>query len=466
MVVQASTPGNMSYNGLAQTPPMGWNNWNAFGCYVNNRLLETTSNLLVKYGLRDAGYQYVVVDDCWSSHRDDDSQTLVADSVRFPQGMKSIADYIHHNSMKFGIYSSAGLYTCAGYPGSLGYESIDAHTFAEWGVDFLKYDNCYNNGQSGNPSISHRRYNIMSQALRSTNRPIVYSLCNWGEDNAWSWAPTISNSWRMSGDISDNYDRADARCPCAPDNLRCPLTGFHCSMAHILTKASYLTAKAQPGAWLDLDMLEVGNGGMTQNEYKTHFSMWAAMKSPLMIGTDLENLHADDLAIYLNPAVIAVNQDPLGESINLVWRNRVIDGQTVHVSLWSGRLFNGDQIVAVVNQDRVERHVTISLADIFSDEPRKARTMNWAVHDLWGPSRLNASSLHEIMSSDSLNGSRFPESYYNATAKSYSEGVIEKDRRLIGDKIFEFGPAGQRSVSIPAHGIGFYRLRSIETFLV
>lgn len=454
-IVEATTPQNISYNGLANTPPMGWNNWNSFGCNVNAELLEDTANLMIKFGLRDIGYSYVILDDCWSSHRDTESQALVANAAKFPHGMAAISEFIHSKGMKFGMYSSAGIYTCAGYPGSLGYEYIDASTFADWGIDYLKYDNCYNNGQSGSPFISHRRYAIMSQALASTGRPIVYSLCNWGEDNAWTWAPTISNSWRISGDIYDHYNRFDARCPCSPEDLTCVLTGFHCSMWHILEKASYLTAKAQPGSWIDLDMLEVGNGGMTYNEYKTHFSMWAAMKSPLIIGTDLSNIEPEYLSIYLNAAVIAINQDPLGEAINLVWKEKEIGTETIQVSLWSGNLANGDQIVALINADNLERRVKVKLVDIFVDSPRRARQCSWDVHDLWGSSSLDASDAHNLM----IDRTTAPSKYYNSSAKSYAKGLADHDPRLIGDKIATVSPGDELLVSIPAHGIGFYRLK-------
>ena len=192
--------------------------------------------------------------------------------TKFPSGIPSLASQIHSMGLGFGMYSSAGKYTCAQYAGSLGMEKQDAQTFAYWGVDYLKYDNCYNEGQEGTALISYNRYKAMSDALNATGRPILYSMCQWGQDNPWDWAQTIANSWRMSGDIYDSFDRPDARCPCT--TYECSLQGFHCSVMNILNKAAPILNKGQPGAWNDLDALEVGNSGMTDDEYKTHFSMW------------------------------------------------------------------------------------------------------------------------------------------------------------------------------------------------
>ena len=246
--------------------------------------------------------------------------------------MAYVGGQLHSMGLGFGMYSSAGKFTCAQYAGSLGHETQDAQTFASWGVDYLKYDNCYNEGQEGTALISYNRYKTMSDALNATGRPILYSMCNWGQDNPWDWAQTIANSWRMSGDIYDSFDRPDVRCPCT--TYDCSLQGFHCSVTNILNKAAPVLQKSQPGAWNDLDGLEVGNSGMTDDEYKAHFSMWyvcpsllgssqesyvpdldvhrALVKSPLIMGSDITSMTAETLSIYSNAAIIAVNQDPLG----------------------------------------------------------------------------------------------------------------------------------------------------------
>lgn len=192
--------------------------------------------------------------------------------TKFPDGIPYIADQLHSMGLGWGMYSSAGKYTCAQYAASLGTEKQDAQTFANWGVDYLKYDNCYNEGQEGTALITYNRYKAMSDALNATGRPILYSMCNWGQDHPWDWAQTMANSWRMSGDVYDNYNRPDPRCPC--DTYECSNPGFHCSTMNILNKAASVLYKSQSGAWNDLDMLEVGNSGMTDDEYKTHFSMW------------------------------------------------------------------------------------------------------------------------------------------------------------------------------------------------
>ena len=229
---------------------------------------------MVDYGLRDLGYNYVILDDCWSAGRTANG-TLQPNMTRFPNGMGHVADKLHSMGLMFGMYSSAGLYTCAKYAASLGREVQDANTFAFWGVDYLKYDNCYNEGQSGTSLITYNRYNAMSKALNQTGRPILYSMCNWGEDKPWNWAQTMSNSWRMSGDIYDSFDRPDARCPCTGDDgYDCQLPGFHCSVMNILNKMAAIQSKSQSGAVNDMDGLEIGNGGMSDDEYKLHFSMW------------------------------------------------------------------------------------------------------------------------------------------------------------------------------------------------
>ncbi|TEY38137.1 hypothetical protein BOTCAL_0495g00020 [Botryotinia calthae] len=365
-------------NGLARTPQMGWDNWNALGCDVSEELLLQTADLIVDYGLKDLGYQYVILDDCWSNGRNaSDNNTLVADADKFPQGMKAVADAIHDLGLKFGMYSDAGEYTCGGYAGSLGYETVDANYFASVGIDYLKYDNCYNTGQAGTQYLSSQRYQVMAKALNATGRPIVYSLCNWGEDSPWNWGSTTANSWRISGDVYDSWDRADARCPCdGPDAFNCVLPGFHCSIVNIMNKASFIVSKAQPGAWNDLDMLEVGNGGMTDSEYVAHFSMWAVVKSPLILGNDLRKIQPADLTILSNPAVIAVNQDPLGSSAARRWMystDATDENGVATIQMWSGALQSttnsttSDFVLLLINGGNETLTMNATLADIFID---------------------------------------------------------------------------------------------------
>ena len=215
---------------------------------------------MANIGLRDSGYHYVVLDDCWSNGRMENG-SLRPDLTKFPNGMAHVANAVHDLGMGFGMYSDAGEYTCGQYAGSLGYETTDANTFAGWGVDYLKYDNCYNDGQSGTANISFARYEVMSDALNATGRQILYSMCNWGQDHPWDWAYLIANSWRATGDIFDTFDRPDPRCPCMGmwEGIDCPFPGFHCSIMNIINKVVSFIHRSQPGGWNDLDMLEVGN---------------------------------------------------------------------------------------------------------------------------------------------------------------------------------------------------------------
>ena len=224
------------------------------------------------------------MDDCWSDGRFENG-TLRPNATRFPNGIGYVADKVHAQGYKWGMYSSAGRYTCAQYEASLGRETEDANTFASWGVDYLKYDNCFNQGQEGTSKLSFDRYKIMSDALNHTGRPIFYSLCNWGTDYPWDWGQTIANSWRATGDIYDSFDRADPRCPC--ETWDCALPGFHCSVMNILNKAAPIVDKGRPGGWNDLDSLEVGNSGMSEDEYILHFTMWYVPSSTRSVKTYL-----------------------------------------------------------------------------------------------------------------------------------------------------------------------------------
>ena len=272
-------------NGLGRTPQMGWNTQNKFQCNINEELIRNTIDALNSSGLIEAGYKYINLDDCWQYERDENG-VIVPDYRTFPNGIKPLVDYAHSKGLLFGLYSDAGNKTCAGRPGSLGYEDIDAKTYAEWGVDYLKYDNCYNEGIS-----SKVRYPKMGEALNKTGRPIFYSLCQWGEEEVATWGKDVANSWRTTGDISDNWK----------------------SMIKIIDINNEWHKYAGQGGWNDPDMLEVGNGGMTITEYKTHFSLWAISKAPLLIGCDVTTMTQEVKDILTNPEVIAIDQDILGE---------------------------------------------------------------------------------------------------------------------------------------------------------
>ncbi|EIM81948.1 alpha-galactosidase [Stereum hirsutum FP-91666 SS1] len=372
-------------NGLAITPQMGWNTWNHFGCDISEDTIVSAAQAFVNYNLTQYGYEYILMDDCWQAPaRDNATGAPVADPDKFPNGVKDLSDKIHAMGLKFGIYSSAGTYTCGGKFGSLDYEEIDAQTYADWGVDYLKYDNCYNQGRAGTPLISYERYNNMSMALNATGRPILYSMCNWGEDGPWNFAVTIANSWRISGDIFDVYDGYDDRCPCT-SMLDCKLAGFHCSMTRIIDFAAPLGQKAGPGKWNDLDMLEVGNGGMSYDEYVTHFSMWSILKSPLILGNDVTDMTNDTLEIITNDAIIALNQDSSGSPAVRIWKKATNDtgSGTGDLSLWVGSLANSEYVIALMNTSPSSQEVSLSFKEIFGDQGSSAQTASWTLYDLW-----------------------------------------------------------------------------------
>lgn len=277
---------NLLANGLGMTPPMGWNSWNHFNCKIDEKIIRETADALVSTGLSKLGYIYVNIDDCWAEIARNDKGELVPKNLTFPSGMKALADYVHSKGLKLGIYSSAGYFTCAkAMPGSLGHEEQDAKTFASWGIDYLKYDNCNNDGTK--PTV---RFPVMTRALMRTGRPIFYSLCEWGDMHPALWGFKVGNSWRTTNDIADSWDSMMSRA----------------DMNEIYAEL------ARPGGWNDPDMLEVGNGGMTKNEYIVHFSIWAISKAPLLIGCDVRNMTKDTMEIIANREVIDVNQDALG----------------------------------------------------------------------------------------------------------------------------------------------------------
>ena len=290
-----AAPASAEANGLAPTPPMGWNDWYSVYCGVNAQLVEQTAQEMVANGMKAAGYDYVNIDDCWMATSRDPSGNLVADPTRFPGGIKPVADYVHSLGLKLGIYEDAGTTTCAGYLGSFGHEAQDAATFASWGVDYVKYDRCaipYGlfPGESAQ-QVQQTLYTRMSNALKATGRPIVFSMCNPDPgDDPWSWGPPISNLWRTTVDMQDNFG----------------------SMLATFEGTVNLFGDARPGAWNDPDMLQIGNGGSSLLEYRSEFSLWAEMAAPLIASTNLAALTPPELAIYENPNVIAVDQDPLG----------------------------------------------------------------------------------------------------------------------------------------------------------
>ena len=317
--VRAGSPSNAAARtGLAPTPPMGWNSWNKFGCRIDENLIKETADAIVSSGMKDAGYRYVNIDDCWEAPQRDANGNLATDPQRFPHGMKWLADYVHSKGLEIGIYSSAGTGTCQRRPASLDHEAADAATFASWGIDYLKYDNCNNENR---PALE--RYKAMGEALAATGRPIVFSLCEWGRNKPWEWGRSVGgNLWRTTGDIRDRWD----------------------SMLSILDKQVGLEKYSGPNAWNDPDMLEVGNGHMTNAEYVAHFSLWSLLNAPLIAGNDIRSMNDSTRAILTNRDVIAVDQDWGGEQGHKI-RD---DGEQ---EVWMKPMSNGDAAVVLLNRD-------------------------------------------------------------------------------------------------------------------
>lgn len=320
------------FEGLADTPPMGWNSWNKFACDVNEEMIRGIADAMVESGMKDAGYEYVVIDDCWHGGRDS-LGFIYADSTKFPNGMKALADYVHSKGLKLGIYSDAGTETCAGYPGSRGYEYQDALQYAEWGIDYLKYDWC--NTENVNPIGA---YTTMRDALYKAGRPILFSMCEWGDNQPWEWAEDIGHMWRTTGDIYLCWD-------CKHDH-----GGYYSwGVTRILDMQDGLRKYAGPGHWNDPDMLEVGNG-MPVNEDRAHFSMWAMLAAPLISGNDLRDMTPETIEILTNDDVIAVDQDSLGVQ---GFKYSSLDG----LETWFKPLDNGEWAVCFFNRGDEEAKV-------------------------------------------------------------------------------------------------------------
>ena len=350
-------------NGLAKTPPMGWNSWNKFACNVNETVVRGAADAMASSGMRDAGYSYIVIDDCWQGERDK-AGNIQADAKKFPSGIKVLSDYVHAKGLKFGIYSDAGTKTCGGFPGSRGHEFQDAQQYAAWGVDYLKYDWCNTDTQDAQSS-----YLAMSQALQASGRPIVFSLCEWGNAKPWLWAKNIGNLWRTTGDI---YDAWDGMHP----------NGYAMGVLRIVDMQVELAPFAGPGHWNDPDMLEVGNGGMTDSEYRAHFSLWAMFAAPLIAGNDLANMDAATKVILMNKEVIAVDQDPLGVAGSRVWK----DGDA---EVWSRPLTGGGRAVILLNRGKDARNIQVTWEQLAYPAGLPAK-----VRDLWQHRDLSPAKGH------------------------------------------------------------------------
>ncbi len=355
---------------LALTPAMGWNSWNHFACNIDEKLIRATADAMVSSGMQEAGYQYVNLDDCWHGERDE-LGFIHPDPRRFPSGMKALADYVHGKGLKLGLYSDAGWKTCGGKPGSRGYEYQDALTYAQWGIDYLKYDWCNTEGLKAEGA-----YLTMREALYAAGRPIVFSICEWGDNQPWLWGKDIGHSWRTAGDIHPCWD-------CEYSHG----TWSSWGVLRVIDMREGIRVYAGPGHFNDFDMLEVGNG-MSLSEDRAHFSMWAMLASPLIAGNDLLHMSADTRDILTNREVIAVNQDKLGIQAFKYSSHDKLD-------VWLKPLANGDWAMALLNREDKPKTIVFnwkgqSVIDEHAQRNARFDKTIYQIRDLWKHSDLGS----------------------------------------------------------------------------
>ncbi|WP_433813205.1 glycoside hydrolase family 27 protein [Flavobacterium johnsoniae] len=322
------------FEGLAMTPPMGWNSWNTFATNIDEKLVKETADIMVSSGLAAAGYNYIVLDDGWMTRERDANGDLVPDPAKFPNGMKALIDYVHSKGLKFGLYNCAGTQTCAGYPGTRGYEYQDARFYAKLGIDFLKYDWCNTKGIT-----APEAYTTMSNALKTAGRPIVFSLCEWGDNQPWEWGKPVGNLWRISGDIY----------PCFDCEFKHPENWSSWGFMKIAEMRKDIRKYSGPDHWNDFDMMEVGNE-MNDTEDKSHFAMWCMLSSPLFTGNDYRKMSKETLAILTNKELIAINQDKLGIQ---GFKHSAEDG----LEVWVKPLSDGNWAVTFLNRSDVAKKI-------------------------------------------------------------------------------------------------------------
>ena len=335
---------------LSLTPQMGWSSWNNFQGNINEDIIKSIADAMVASGLKDAGYTYINIDDCWHGKRDADG-FIQADPKHFPHGIKALADYVHSRGLKLGIYSDAGSETCAGRPGSLGHEYQDALQYARWGIDYLKYDWCNTTNVNAQGA-----YQLMRDALQATGRPIFFSMCEWGDNHPWRWAKGIGDSWRIGPDIW-----------CSFDSTRVFPTYIQCSVIDCINRNDSLRSYAGPGHWNDPDMLEVGNG-LSANQDRAHFTMWCMMASPLILGNDVRNMSDETKAILTNRDLIAIDQDKLGvQGLRFLIREGL--------EYWFKPLSNGDWAMTIFNPTRQSLSCSLNWQDFnLTDEEVSKRS--------------------------------------------------------------------------------------------
>ncbi len=349
------------FPGLALTPPMGWNSWNTFANNINEAVVRETADAMVANGMRDAGYIYIVIDDAWERKTRDEKGNLVADPEKFPSGMKALGDYLHAKGFKFGIHSCAGTKTCSGYPGGRGHEFQDALSYASWGVDYLKYDWCEHG-----TADARETYKTMRDALYTAGRPVVFSLCEWGQNKPWEWATDIGHLWRTTGDIYDSYDGRKSWEMGWKRILDLQYTLVDSNGPDGLGKF------AGPGHWNDPDMLEVGNEGLTFAESRAHFSLWCIIAAPLIAGNDLRHMKPEVHAILTNKELLAIDQDALGKQ-----GFRQLADPTKHIEVWAKELSNKEWAVCALNTSATAEDITVEWKRLWPIEGE------YQVRDIW-----------------------------------------------------------------------------------
>ena len=335
---------------LSLTPQMGWSSWNNFQGNINEDIIKSIADAMVASGLKDAGYTYINIDDCWHGKRDADG-FIQADPKHFPHGIKALADYVHSRGLKLGIYSDAGSETCAGRPGSLGHEYQDALQYARWGIDYLKYDWCNTTNINAQGA-----YQLMRDAIQAAGRPLFFSICEWGDNHPWRWAKGIGDSWRIGPDIW-----------CSFDSPHVFPTYIQCSIIDCINRNDSLRSYAGPGHWNDPDMLEVGNG-LSVNQDRAHFTMWCMMASPLILGNDVRNMSDETKAILTNRDLIAIDQDKLGvQGLRFLIREGL--------EYWFKPLSNGDWAMTIFNPTRQSLSCSLNWQDFnLTDEEVSKRS--------------------------------------------------------------------------------------------
>jgi alpha-galactosidase len=350
------------FDGLAPAPPMGWNSWNTFAVNIDENLIKGVADAMVANGMQKAGYTYIVIDDAWEAKERDSLGNIVPDPRKFPSGLKALGDYIHAKGFKFGIHNCAGTRTCADFPGGRGHEFQDARSYASWGVDFLKYDWC-NHGTAN----AQETYKTMRDALHAAGRPIVFSLCEWGNNQPWLWGEKIGHLWRTTGDIRDCYDCQGV---------------YDLGWKYILDKQDGLEKYAGPDHWNDPDMLEVGNKGLSTAESRAHFSLWCMLAAPLIAGNDVRHMTDETRDILTNAEVIAIDQDPLGKQ-----GYRFMEHPSKQI--WVKELSGGEWAVCVFNSGPETLEIVMDWKNLtFLNQTMGA---SYRVRDIWGKKDLGKS---------------------------------------------------------------------------